>query len=120
MQKKPSAIAQNKRMAERKKILLIALENHLGVVTPSCVDSGINRQEHYQWIHDDPEYAADVRALKDVSIDFAESAIHKQISEGSVPSTIFYLKTMGKSRGYVERQEIDIEGDLSLQVQFVE
>jgi len=32
--------------------------------------------------------------------------LHKQIGEGNTSATIFYLKTKGKNRGYVERQEI--------------
>ena len=36
----------------------------------------------------------------------AESQLHKQILDNSVPATIFYLKTKGKKRGYIERQEI--------------
>jgi len=31
----------------------------------------------------------------------------KQIQEGQTAATIFYLKTKGKARGYVERSEID-------------
>ena len=31
-----------------------------------------------------------------------------------------FLKTQGKSRGYVERQELEIDGDFNLVVEFVE
>jgi hypothetical protein len=41
-------------------------------------------------------------------LDFAESQLYKQIKDGSTTATIFYLKTKGKQRGYVERQQIDI------------
>jgi hypothetical protein len=40
-----------------------------------------------------------------MTIDFAESQLHKQIKEGSTAATIFFLKTKGKQRGYVERIE---------------
>jgi hypothetical protein len=32
---------------------------------------------------------------------------HAQIKENSTAATIFFLKTKGKKRGYIERQEID-------------
>jgi hypothetical protein len=41
-----------------------------------------------------------------VALDTAESALFNQIKEGNVTSIIFYLKTKGRRRGYVERQEI--------------
>jgi hypothetical protein len=32
--------------------------------------------------------------------------LFKLIKEGNVAATIFYLKTQGKQRGYIERQEV--------------
>ena len=43
-----------------------------------------------------------------MSLDFAESQLHKQINDGSTTATIFLLKTKGKDRGYVEKQQIEI------------
>jgi hypothetical protein len=44
--------------------------------------------------------------MNNIALDFAESSLHKQIQSGVPASTIFYLKTRGKGRGYIERQEI--------------
>ena len=33
------------------------------------------------------------------------------MKEGSTSATIFFLKTKGKKRGYIERQEIDLSPD---------
>ena len=41
-------------------------------------------------------------------MDFAESQLHQQIKDGSVAATIFYLKTKGKKRGYIEKSELDV------------
>ena len=46
--------------------------------------------------------------MQNVALDFAESQLHKQIQDNSTSATIFYLKTQGKKRGYVERQELDL------------
>lgn len=90
----------------RKKALLEALEKSLGIVTTACKAVGIDRSTHYAWYNSDEEYKEAVDSISDITLDFVESQLHKQISEGEVSSTIFYLKTKGKKRGYIERQEI--------------
>ena len=63
---------------------------------------------HYEWYNNDPEFKDKVDELKNVALDFAESQLHKQIQSNSTAATIFYLKTQGKKRGYIEKQEIDL------------
>ena len=48
----------------------------------------------------------EVKEIENIALDFAESHLHTQIGGGNTSATIFYLKTKGKNRGYVERQEI--------------
>ena len=86
--------------------MIEALEKSLGVVTTACKSVGISRQTHYEWYKEDESYRKQVDDIADIALDFAESQLHKQIQNGEVSSTIFYLKTKGKKRGYVERTEI--------------
>jgi|TARA_R110000823_G_scaffold121447_1_gene246477 hypothetical protein len=102
-----------------KKAMLEALEKSLGVVTSACKSVNIARQTHYRWLQEDAEYKAAVDELSDVAIDFAESHLHKQIKGGNSTSTIFYLKTKGKKRGYVERQEIEATMGKMFQVEIL-
>lgn len=90
-----------------KKKLVEALEASLGVVTSACKIAEVNRSTFYEWYKNDEEFAKQVDSIGDIAIDFAESQLHKQIKEGNSTSTIFYLKTKGKKRGYVERTETD-------------
>ena len=83
-----------------------ALEQSLGVVTVACKKADVPRSTYYKWLKEDELFAIEVRDIENVALDFAESQLHKQISENSTAATIFYLKTKGKKRGYVERQEI--------------
>lgn len=87
---------------DTKKRLLEALEKSFGVVSDACRAANVSRQTFYQYKKEDPEFADAVDAMEDVGLDFAESALYKQIKEGIPSSTIFYLKTKGKKRGYVE------------------
>jgi len=108
----------------KKDAMLQALTTSLGNVTEAAAAVGMSRETHYDWLKNDAEYAAAVASLKNVALDFAESQL-KKLMEGAerqalthdgeivtikdAPNTsaiIFYLKTQGKQRGYIERQEL--------------
>jgi len=96
----------NKSRHIKKESMLKALEQSLGVVTVACRKANIPRSTFYKWVNEDIEFAKQVKDIENIALDFAESQLHKQISENSTSATIFYLKTKGKKRGYIERQEI--------------
>ena len=95
-------------MTQPKKAMIAALEKSLGVVSTACKAVDISRQTHYRWMREDDEYKSAVEELSEVAVDFAESHLHKLIRDGNPAATIFFLKTKGKGRGYVERQEIAV------------
>lgn len=90
-----------------KKNLIEALEKSLGVVTPACKNAGCSRETFYKYCREDAEFKKAVDEIEGVALDFAESQLHKQIQSGVPASTMFYLKTKGKKRGYIEKQEIE-------------
>ena len=96
----------NKSRHIKKESLLKALEQSLGIVTVACKKADVPRSTFYKWLNEDDEFAKQVKDIENIALDFAESQLHKQISDNSTAATIFYLKTKGKKRGYVERQEI--------------
>ena len=86
--------------------MIKALEQSLGIVTVACKKAEIPRSTFYKWLNEDEDFAREVKDIENIALDFAESQLHKQISDNSTSATIFYLKTKGKKRGYIERQEI--------------
>lgn len=90
-----------------KRAMLAALEKSLGIVTTASKIAGISRATHYEWMAEDDEYKAFVDSIAEMTLDFVESKLHGQIAKGDTTASIFYLKTKGKSRGYIERTEID-------------
>ena len=86
--------------------MIEALTKSLGIVTVACKEVNISRTLHYNWYNEDPEYKKAVDDVADIAIDFAESMLHKQIQDKDTTATIFYLKTKGKRRGYIERAEL--------------
>lgn len=93
----PAAIAQGK--AD----MLRALEANLGIVTASARAVGIDRRTHTNWVNADPDYAAAVADIQEQALDFVERALFQKVKDMDTASIIFYLKTKGKARGYVER-----------------
>ena len=88
--------------------MLVALEASLGIVSTACREVGIARQTHYRWLDEDKEYKEAVEDISEMAIDVAESSLHKLIKAGDTTAIIFYLKTKGKKRGFVEKSELDL------------
>ena len=94
--------------------MIEALTKSLGIVTIACKDVDIARQTHYRWMQEDEKYKQDVEDVADIALDFAESKLHKQIDKEDTTATIFYLKTKGRKRGYIERVGIDLPEKINI------
>lgn len=105
-------MAKSDKIQHNKKALLLALEKSLGVVTTACKNVGLDRSTFYRYLEEDEEFKKQVEDIFNVALDFAESQLHKQINKGNVTAIIFYLKTKGKSRGYIERLDQEIKTEM--------
>ena len=92
----------------KKESMLEALEQTLGVVTTACKSTGIPRSTFSKWMREDEKFKRSVQDIENIALDFAESQLHTQMKNGNTSATIFYLKTKGKKRGYIERSELDL------------
>jgi flagellar hook protein FlgE len=101
-------------MDMNKRLMINALEKTLGVVTSACKIVGIARSTHYNWYDSDRDYRDAVDDISNIALDFAESKLHEMIQDKDTTATIFYLKTKGKKRGYIERNEIDHNGQIGI------
>lgn len=104
---------------DTKKRMLKALEESLGIVSVAASNAGIHRSTHYLWMNNDEDYKKAVEEIHNVCLDFAESKLFENIKGKRETSIIFYLKTRGKNRGYVERQELDLGGDNHFRVEVI-
>ena len=68
---------------------------------------GISRTTYYKYYNEDSEFRSEVDNVGESTLDFVESKLFDLISNGNVAATIFYMKTNGKRRGYIERQEAE-------------
>ncbi len=86
----------------RKRAMINAMKSTLGNVTASADVVGIDRSLHYKWMKSDEKYRNMIKENLERSIDFVEAALFKRIQAGDTTAIIFYLKTKGKHRGYIE------------------
>ena len=92
---------------------LVAYEKSLGVLKPACEMTGMCRKTIWEWRKKYPEFDEACHECEETAVDFVETKLYKLINDGAEASTIFYLKTKGRKRGYVERQEMDMNAKVT-------
>lgn len=101
---------------QHKKAMIEALKSTLGVVSPALQIANVGRATYYGWLKDDPVFKDEIDDLDNLALDFAENKLHNQIKDENITAIIFYLKTKGKKRGYIERQGIDHSGSINTEI----
>ena len=77
-------------------------------ITAACTALGIARKTFYEWREKKKKLAEGLEAAEEAIIDFAESKLVEHINNDDVQALIFFLRTKGKKRGYVEKTESDV------------
>ena len=97
-----------------------------GILSDIAAHIGVERNTIYTWCNDDPEFKQALEDSRERFVDLAESNLRKLVAgvpaiekdesgekrfagwieRPSETAIIFTLKTRGKKRGYVERQEV--------------
>ena len=77
-------------------------------ITATCTALGIARKTFYEWREKKKKLAEGLEAAEEAIIDFAESKLVEHINNDDVQALIFFLRTKGKKRGYVEKTESDV------------
>jgi hypothetical protein len=88
-----------------KRLLIEAMIKSMGVVTQACKMAKLDRATFYNYYNSDPEFKKACDECQDIALDFVESRLMKQIESGDTTGIIFYLKTKGKHRGYMQTSE---------------
>jgi DNA-binding protein Fis len=97
-------------MEAKKKALIEALMENMGSITKATSQCGISRATYYEWMKDE-EFKNHAENIDEYILDEVEGSLLKQIKEGNTTATIFYLKTKGVNRGYLERKDITSGGE---------
>ena len=114
---------------KKKEKFLTVFRSNVGVIKDTCEAIKISRQTYYNWIKEDESFKNECDIIHDEAIDFVESKLFQNIRgfhetdqilgrngvedikkyyKPDTTAIIFYLKTQGKKRGYIEKTEMDI------------
>ena len=92
-------------MKAKQRAFLKHFKEGSGIISYACESAGIARRTYYNWIEKDEKFKAAVEELSEEVIDKVESKLLRKINDEDLTAIIFYLKTKGKARGYVEMVE---------------
>ena len=79
-----------------------------GILTAAARNLDCARCTVYEYIERYPPLKDVLSEAREGSLDLAESKLMEAIDAGNLTAIIFFLKTQGKSRGYVERSQHDL------------
>jgi len=118
--------SNNPTKIDKKKSLIEYLKKSLGNITTACLNTDINRSTYYEWIKEDEGFKKQCEeVIPEETLDYVESKLFELIDgvtcikydkkgEETIyhrppdnTSIIFYLKTKGKKRGYIEKSQVE-------------
>jgi len=88
--------------------IIQALEANNGMIVAAARSIHCSRKTIYNKIAKHPEIKDALAGMREFQLDRTEIALFRAIERGEAWAICFYLKTQGKQRGYIEKQEIDV------------
>jgi len=77
-------------------------------ITQTCTALGISRKTFYEWKEKKKKLDEGLKEVDESILDWAESKLVEHINNNDLQALIFFLRTKGKKRGYVEKTETDV------------
>ncbi len=105
-----------KKREETAKRIIRALKETNGLLTMAAAKSGIGYRTVCRYVAEFPSVKQAAIDAHEAMLDYAEGKLFTKIKAGDNTAIIFFLKTQGKARGYIERQEFTGEGGKPIEV----
>jgi hypothetical protein len=87
--------------------IIAALERSGGIVTAAAKSLHISRDTLYERLKVDEAVRQVLASVREKNLDLAEGQLLRMIKEGDGPSVRFFLRTVGRHRGYSERLVVE-------------
>lgn len=103
-----------------KKIFKEAVKDTGGIVSDIAKNAGVTSKTVYDFLNKYPEMQKFREMEKEDLLDMAEGKLHAIMNYGELKdsttlgATKFLLATQGKKRGYIEKTETEISGNLGI------
>lgn len=88
--------------------IIKVFEKKAGNMSATASALNIDRATLSKWRRTDNKLNEALTEVEESLIDFSESKLIEAINEGNLTAIIFHLKTKGRKRGYIERQENEV------------
>ena len=99
--------------------VITAITEAKGILAVAARNLGCTRTTVYGYIERHAEVKDSYDEANESNIDFVENKLMLAINDGNITAMIFFLKTKGKDRGYVERREVTGAGGEPVKVTMV-
>lgn len=86
--------------------IIAAIEKSGGFISVAAKSLGVSSNTIYRYIKEYPEISEAISEIETKYLDIAEAELIKSLQSGNLAAVIFFLKTKGKKRGYIERSEM--------------
>jgi hypothetical protein len=118
MREEPKTLQKPRLTTEQ---VIQAIEKYNGMVTLAARFLGVSRWAIYKRAQKNPAIKRSISMSREELVDIAESKLRTALNAGEPWAIQLALKTIGKNRGYVERNEwTGLDGDeIKQQVTFV-
>jgi hypothetical protein len=107
-------------MAYTKQQIIDALDSAMGAVYLASERLGCHHQTILNWIKRSPDVAAIQDKWRGKLLDGAEVALYRKVQSGDNWAIGFALGKLGHARGYKDKQELDVKGDVTVEIKWVE
>jgi hypothetical protein len=97
-------------------VIIEQLQKSHGNVSHAAAALGLTRTSLSDRIGRTPELKQVCDDARESIVDAAENALYRAVVKGEAWAVCFTLKTQGKARGYVEKQEVDNSGEVTMRV----
>lgn len=106
MSEKPATKKRGRKPILNSELVAAALADMQGNVAAVAKRFGVHRSSVQELIDKRPALQRVLSDARDGMLDHAESSLYRAVIAGEAWAVCFFLKTQGKKRGYIERNEV--------------